>query len=320
MQVITNPMTRQGPFRNTGEPARAQRKNERGEARIILVVLAAFLLGSAAGAFWAHRSAGPGAPLSPDPSMTQTAGLSQSSKTVLSHLAFPVEIRFYSVLDPASTPDPMRAFASRVEAMLVAFQHEASGKITLTRSNSQSYANMTAATRDGIKPFNEDKGEPSFLGITVFNQDRKASLAQLSPEWEPALEYDIARTIQNTLNTSAPMSAPAVTAPKLDSDLVQEIKRTIPNVESLSLAEATRMLREASITEFSLAAKQFQTQLSQAQERLKGAQNGGSEAGQQAAIKDLQQVQAEQAARLKEIAAKAQAQIEALKLLKSGSR
>ena len=319
MRLSTKPGTQQSSFLHTGRPPRNRRESELGEVRIILVVVAAFLLGNAAGAFWVYRSAGPKTSVTQNQSMTPAMGLSEGSKTVLSRIASPVQIRFYSVLDPANTDEPERAFAKRVDAMLMAFQREANGKLTVTRSNSQSYGNMKAAVDDGIKPFHEDKGEPSFLGIAVINKDQKASLAQLSEEWEPALEYDIARTILNTLNVAAAVSAPATSSPRISSNLVQQIKRSIPNLDSISLGEATRMLREASLTEFAAAANQFQTQLSQAQERLKGAQNGGSEAEQQAAMKDLQQIQAAQAARLKEIAAQAQLQIETLKQLKSGS-
>jgi hypothetical protein len=288
--------------------------------RIILLVLASFLLGAAVGAYWVYGRHAPSTPGPQEQSLSQAAGLSESSKAVLSRLVSPVEIRFYSVLDPARSPDSLRAFGERVDQLLAAFQRESTGKLTVTHSNSQSYANMNAAQRDGIKPFDEDKGEPSFLGIAVINKDQKASLPQLSPEWEPALEYDIARAILGTLNTAAPVSAPLATGPKAYSSSLAEIKRLIPNLESVSLADATRILREASVTEFAAAANQFQTQLSQAQDRLKAAQNGGSEAEQQAAIKDLQQVQAEQAARLKAIAAKSQAQIETLKQVKPGSR
>jgi hypothetical protein len=290
---------------------------ERAEVRIILLIVASLLLGAAIGAYWAyhpHSTPGP-----EEKSLNETGALSESSKAVLSRLTSPVEIRFYSVLDPARSPDSLRAFAGRVEQLLAAFQREANGKLSITHSNSQSYANMNAAQRDGIKPFDEEKGEPSYLGIAVINKDQKTSLPQLSPEWEPALEYDIARAVLGTLNTAAAVSAPLAAPPKADSSSMQEIKRLIPNIESVSLADATRILREASVTEFAAAANQFQTQLSQAQDRIKAAQNGGSEADQQSAIKDLQQVQAKQAARLKEIAAKSQAQIEALKQLKSGS-
>jgi hypothetical protein len=307
------------PFLRPSQPAGTVPRLERAEARVILLVLASLLLGAAIGAYWAYHPHPASTHGAEEKSLNETGALSESSKAVLSRLASQVEIRFYSVLDPARSPDSLRAFAGRVDQLLAEFQREANGKLSITHSNSQSYANMKAAQGDGIKPFDEEKGEPSYLGIAVINKDQKESVPQLSPEWEAALEYDIARAILNTLNAKTPVSAPVVMTPKIDSGSVEEIKHLIPNVESIPLADATRIVREASFKEFAAAASQFQTQLSQAQDRLKAAQNGGSEADQQSAVKDLQQVQTEQAERLKEIAAKAQAQIQALKQLKSGS-
>lgn len=318
-KMITRPQANRPPSRSSLFCA-LPRKAERAEVRIVLLVLAAFLLGAAAGAYWVYRPREVGTPEPQSAAPNSSAGLSESTKKILSNLTAPVQIRFYSVLDPANTPEAWRAFAGRVDQLLVAFQHEANGKLILMHSNSLAYANAKSAMADGMNPFNEEKGEPSFLGIAVINQEQKASLPQLSPEWESALEADISRAILRTVRTAAPAAASGTIAAKRDSPSLDEIKRLVPNLESLSLADATRALREASFKEFATAATQFQTQLNEAQERLKTAQTGGSDAEQQAAVKNLQEVQAEQTARLKEIAAKSQAQVEALKQLKSGTR
>jgi hypothetical protein len=318
--MITKPRTIRNPSRNSDLVVQARKKAEQAEVRIVLIVLVSFLLGAAAAAFWISRPRVATAPEAQNQNLNQPAGLSESTKTVLSRLLSPVEIRYYAVLDPSSDPDSLRVFAKRVDELLVSFQREANGKISLTRSNSQSYANAKAALSDGIKPFNEEKGEPSFLGIAFVNKDRKASLAQLSPEWETALESDISRAILRTISTDSSPRVSSPTASRADAISVEEVKRLVPNIDSVSLADATRMLREASFKDFAAAASQFQTQLKEAQEGLKAAQNGGSEAEQQAAMKNLQQVQAEQTERLKAIAAKSQAQIDALKQLKSGGQ
>jgi ABC transporter family protein len=317
--MITKPRTIKKLPYITRPVARTGRNTERAEVRIVLFVLASFLLGAAAGAFWAYRPQAAAATDTQNQNASQPGGLSESTRAVLSRLSSPVEIRFYAVLDPANSSESVRAFASRIDQLLAAFAREANGKISVTHSNSQAYANVKAASADGLKPFNEDKGEPDFLGMVVINKDQRTALPQLSPDWEPALEADIARAILSTIPTVASASTTVATASKLDLSSVEEIKRSIPNLDSVSLAEATRTLREASFKDFALAASQFQTQLKEAQQRLKEAQNGGSETEQQAAIKNLQQVQDEQTARLKQIAAKAQAQVELLKQLKSGT-
>ena len=88
----------------------------------------------------------------------------------------------------------------------------------------------------------------------------------------------------------------------------------------MSLEEGIRILREDSIKEFSTAAGEMQSRVQEAQARLVQARNSGSPAEQDAAMKNRQTVQAEQARRLKEIAANSQARIDAFKQFKSGAK
>ena len=303
---LSGPSHRRGPHRETGN------------ARTVLLVLASLFFGTAIGAFWASRSKETSAPSVTSQPSDPSAALSQKTKTVLGGLTSPVELRFYSVLDPASEPESLRAFAGRVDQLLVTYQREANGKIVVTRSNSLSYANVNAAVAEGIKPFHEDKGEPSFLGLVVIKQNQKTALPELQPEWESALEPDITRAILTTMNAAAQANPVAPAVAKANTAALEEIRQVIPNLDSISVAEGTRILREASLKEFTAAATQLQAQLKDAQQRLQDAQNSGSESDQQAAMKNLQQVQSDLTEQLKKIAAKGQAQINALKQLKSG--
>ena len=105
----------------------------------------------------------------------EAAALSDSTKAVLQRLNSPLEIRFYSLLDPASVPDSLPAFAGRVDQLLSAYEQEANGKLKVSPLNTQSPANANAALADGIKPFNLEKGDACFLGIAVASQARKES-------------------------------------------------------------------------------------------------------------------------------------------------
>lgn len=68
------------------------------QARVSIVLLILVFLGLAAGAFWFYRH---------DPArIFGGVALSDNTKTVLQDLNSPVEIRFYSLLDPASVPPP----------------------------------------------------------------------------------------------------------------------------------------------------------------------------------------------------------------------
>lgn len=251
----------------------------------------------------------------------QATVLSEGTLSLLQGLDSPVEVRFYAVLDPASVSDALPAFAGRVDQLLSEYQRAADGKVKVTRYDSRSDANAaaTAASADGIQPFNLDKGEACFLGIAVASGTRKESLPRLAPEWEPALEADLSRAI-GRVAAPKPAASPFAANPLANKAAIEAVRRTIPDVATVSVEEGTRILREAGLKEFKAAAAGMEAQAQQAQQRLSQAQHGGSTADQQTAMKHLQQVQAEQADQLKQIAARSQAQIEAFKRLKETTR
>jgi len=84
----------------------------------------------------------------------------------------------------------------------------------------------------------------------------------------------------------------------------------------MSLEDGTKILREAALQQFTAAAKEMDTQVKQAQQQLAQAENGQSAVEQQAAMKHVQETQAEQTEKLQLIAARLQSQIAALKQLK----
>lgn len=103
----------------------------------------------------------------------------------------------------------------------------------------------------------------------------------------------------------------------IDPAIVAEVKRLLPNFASVSMEEGTRVLRESALQELKAAVvNDMATQLREAEQRLTRMQETKSEAEKQSALKDLQRVQAKQAAKLSEIAARSSAQIEALRQLK----
>ena len=110
---------------------------------------------------------------------------------------------------------------------------------------------------------------------------------------------------------------PASTEPT-PADVIAEVRRLVPNLETVSLEEAKKQLRVAAITDFASATEEMEKQVRAAEERLAKARNGGSESEQQAAVKQLQQAQAGQAEKLQTIAARSKAQLDALELIKAG--
>lgn len=96
---------------------------------------------------------------------------------------------------------------------------------------------------------------------------------------------------------------------------VDEVKSVLPNYSALSLEQGTEILRQAALRKYAAATQELQSQVAQAQDELSQAE-GQSPAARLAAIKNLQQVQAEQSRKLQQIGAQLQTQIAALKQLK----
>ncbi len=303
---------------NHCDRTRRQRAGENGGVRTLLLIVVVFLLGLAVGAFWFrngwkhHPAAIPG-----QTGTTSLPRLSPATLKVLSRLNGPLEIRFYALLDPASVSESVNAFASRVEQLLSAYQQASGGKINVSTVTTMSTPNANAALADGVQAFDLEKGQGCYLGIALVYGERKEVLPHLSPEWEQALEPDLTRAIAR-LEEAARAVAARTTPQVTDTNVVQEVKTLIPNPTTTSVEEGTRILREAALKDFTTAAQQFQVQVKAAQQRLIQAQKNGSAAEQQAAMKNLEQVQAEQAEKLKDIAARAQAQVEAFERLKLG--
>jgi hypothetical protein len=294
---------RQPSFKRTAGPVRAR-------ANIFVLVLVFLVL--SAGAFWYYRHGREHNTIG----MIGGAGgvvLSDSTKAVLKNLDSPVEIRFYSLLDSASVSAATIVFAERVDQLLAEFQQVAGGKISVTSRTSLSDAD--AASADGLTPFNLDKGAACFLGLTVVCRGQKESLAQIQPEWEPALEFDLARAILHV--TATPATSIVKASATVSPEVTNEIVRLIPDLKGTSLEDGTRILREATLKEFTAAGIEMEGKLKVAQQQLSDAQNGQSEAEQQDAMKHLQEVQLEQGEKYKQIAARLQDQLAVFQQMKA---
>ena len=277
--------------------------------RPLVLVPTFFLLGAVlAGVWFKYGKTATGA------GVTQLSG---PTVDLLRHLNSPVEIRFYSVLPPGSAPEPLQDFSRRVDHLLSEFQSANDSKIRVTRNVSTSGPNADAAAADGIHPFNLDKGDACFLGLTCICGERKESLPQMQPEWEPALEFDLARAILHV--TATPATSVVKASTPVSPETTNEVIRLIPDVKGTSLEDGIGILREATVNKFSEAGAEMEKQIQAAQQQVADAQNGQSEAEQQAAMKHLQQVQLDQAEKIKAIAAQLQAQISAFEDMKAAA-
>ena len=283
-------------------------------AKVNLLLFAA-ALALAGGVAWHFRSVRrqPAAESLPP---ADPIALSGSTLAVLQHLETPVEIRFYSILDPAGVPASLVSYAGRVDQLLSGFQRQGNGKINVIRYNSISDSAAQSASSDGIQPFNIDKGNACYLGLTVASGDKREPLPGLAPEWEQALEFDLSRAIERVSRPN-PQPKPSAEASMIAAAAAQEVQQAIPNLSVVSLEEGTQLLRDAAMKQYKAAVDDMGAQVRQAEQQILQARQGGSEADQAAAMKHLQQVQFDQAEKLKQIAASLDARLAALRQLKA---
>lgn len=101
-----------------------------------------------------------------------------------------------------------------------------------------------------------------------------------------------------------------------DPVVLEAVKRTLPNLEKTTEETGTVILRKAAVTEFEKAARAFREERKKIEAELSKLPEGE----QKLAAKRLLEMQNEQAAKLKQIAANSKAQIEAFQELKASAQ
>jgi hypothetical protein len=126
--------------------------------------------------------------------------------------------------------------------------------------------------------------------------------------------------MQNAAQSSNTIRAAQLFTPAVNAAAIAEVKEAIPNYSFVSESDGERILRQAALKQLTTTAQEMDAQVRQAEQELVQAENGQPAAAQQAAMKHMQQTQAEQTEKLQQIAAHVQIQIAALKQLKSGAQ
>jgi hypothetical protein len=290
------------------------RRGQAAKVQTLLLLPVVFVLGAGAGAYLIYRSTHTqDATSQSQPARIQ---LSENTRAVLQDLKSPVEIRFYSKLGDSDGTGAADAFAGRVDQLLSEYEREAGGKLKITRHNSRSDSDKAAATADGFATFNQDQSQGSFLALAVAQGEQKEALAPLAPEWENALEPDLTRAILRVTSAHSIATHAGANA-QAEAAVAEEVKRSIPNFAEVTVEQGRQLLRDTTLQELKAAASEMQAQVQAAQQRLSEAQTNKSEAGQEAAMKELQEIQSAQTQKIKEITARFQAQAAALQRLKA---
>src|ERR1035441_3134423 len=279
-----------------------------GASRPLVLAAIFFILGAGLTGAWFHYH-----------ESSRNAGeLSEPVRNALEHLAVPVTIRFYSLLPAGSASAEEQAFSGRVEDLLAAMQADSAGKIQVTRLDATAETNVAAAEAEGIQPFNLDKGDACFLGLAIAGGKNRETFARLQPEWEPALEYDLARAIARVAAVAAP-AKPAPEIAKPSPEIIASINRLIPDVSVVSVEQAGQIFHAEFVKQCGAVGAELETQVNAAQQQVVQAQNGGSESDLQAARQHLQQVQLAQGEKLKQLAADLQTQLAVFQQMKAAT-
>lgn len=296
-------------------PPAPKYRTEAAAVRVSLILTVVIAIGLAA-LIWSRAPGRPRVAAENSAADESTISLSDGTKAVLHGVKSPVEIRYYCILDPASTPDALRAFAGRVDSLLSEYQRRGNGKIKLVRVTDREESDLNAALAKGIHPINLDKGDGSYLGIIVLNDQQKGSLVQLSEQWEPAVEIDLSRAIAALSAPKPSADLPAITS-TADAASVQALLRSNPDLASATVEQGTQMLRNQALQDFAAAAKDLQSQLQKAEQDFAAAQNANSESGQEAARAALTQARADQEQSIAVISSRFQKQLAAFQQYKS---
>lgn len=273
-----------------------------------LLAIVFFVLGAvAAGTWFRHQETSGGA-----------TGLSAATQNLLGQLQMPVTIRYYSLLPTESAGAPLQAFAGRVANLLDAMQSASGGKLQITTVDTPADTNNTTAIADGIQAFNLDKGGACFLGLIVANGTNKEVITRLQSEWEPALQYDLARAIERIAAVPPPiMPAPEIAKPS--SEIISSIHHLIPDANATSIEDASRIFHDNYLNQCAAAGQELETKIKAASEEVSRAKNGGPAADLEAAQKHLLEVQLAQGEKLKELAAHLQTQLAVFQQMKAAA-
>ena len=279
-----------------------------GRAHPLLLAATFFLSGAIVTGIWFHRHT----------TNAGAAGLAAPTRNLLGQLPAPVAVRYYSLLPAGCADASLQAFAGRVADLLGTMQAASGGKLQITRIDTPADTNVTAASADGIQPFNLDKGGACFLGLTVTSGKNQETFARLQSEWEPALQFDLARAIER-VTAVPPPARPAPEVARPSPELLSSIHRLIPDVKATSLEDADRIFHEEYLKQCTAAGKELEAQISAAGEQVSQAQSNGSAAELEAARQHLLQVQLAQGEKLKAIAARLQLQMAVFQQMKAAS-
>ena len=162
--------------------------------------------------------------LKADLSQDGAYSLSQEAREFARSLKTNAEIRFYVSSSSPHLPAVFKRYAERVEWLLRSLCEASGGKLSLLVLDPEpDSGDEQAAGLEGIKPISINTGDRVYMGLSVSCGGKTMSLPFLSLQREKMLEYDVVRTVMNTVSTKRPkiavMSAFKVLGDQLPTEL-----------------------------------------------------------------------------------------------------
>ncbi|MFZ4601842.1 MAG: Gldg family protein [Caulobacterales bacterium] len=124
--------------------------------------------------------------------------LSAGTRSILTGLNEPVELKLFYSREAAGDRPAVRAYAARVRELLQAYKARSRDMVRIVEVDPQRYSDAEdEALRAGLEPIDRTgAGDPIYLGVVGSNAvDEKVVAPLLPPEREPFLEYDLTRIV-----------------------------------------------------------------------------------------------------------------------------
>ncbi|MGE3308942.1 MAG: Gldg family protein [Limisphaerales bacterium] len=127
--------------------------------------------------------------------------LSDGTKSILSKLDTPVQVRYYFSKSIPELDQSLRTYAQRVEDLLAEYRLHSGGKLEVKKLDPKPDSDAEdSANLDGVEgQMTQLGGDKIYFGLSVSCLDSKVAIPFISPQRERLLEYDLTRAISQVI-------------------------------------------------------------------------------------------------------------------------
>lgn len=142
-------------------------------------------------------------PLRIDVTQDRLYTLAEGTKAIVGRLEEPVTLKFFFSKNAGSVPLVYKTYGKRVEELLIEYQRQNPGKLTLETYDPKPDSDEEAqADKLGLTGADLGNGMRFYLGLSAQTKAKQLSLPILDPRREAYLEYDVSELIQRLAQKS----------------------------------------------------------------------------------------------------------------------